>query len=360
MNRNVLFVSENTPGKDAPSAYYRCTLPSRALKGRGWNTATSHFLLQRDDGRLTGWDPQGPVYRTPHFIVCRHLSGPDEKPILSADMFRKARDNGQFVFMDLDDDYWNIPDWNPAKGTFTPEVMELWEQDMDACDGILVTTRGLAESVYEHTKTPVYICRNGIDGKHFRPHRADEHAPIRLGWLSLTHWRARDLLTIKEAIYDTLAEKIGEVEFWHIGYKSDNPPIGAILPQLPVVTKSLDWVPMEYLGVTLDEIDVAIVPQLPNRFAESRSTTTGMILAAMGIPFAATPTGPYRDLWRIGVGYPAEDYETWCQAIRILTEEPYREVRREMRTAGLQAANSLLSINATVKDWEDVFNSVSA
>ncbi len=352
MNRTALFVCE---AGDSASAYYRADLPAKALRLKGWKVGVTSEVLQREDGLMLGFDDEG-VFEPTRFVVCRRMLGPDGVPIDCSRMFADARKTGQRIIVDLDDDCWHVPPWNPAHGHMTAAQLKMWETDMANADAVTVTTDALGNSVMNHVPDAhVWYVRNGIHTESFLPINVEQREPLRLGWLGTTGHRGADLADIRKALYAGLGDKLGKVEFWHLGYRPEHKPIGAILPDMPVVTKSVDWMEAYYLPDMLRLIDVAIIPQKACQFADARSAATGLALAAAGVPFAASMTPEYKRLWGQGIGYPGDDWEA---AIEVLTAPEYAPVRADIRIAGLAAVRKHWDYQTTVEDWEAAFNGI--
>lgn len=330
---NVLFVGEVG---DNPCRYYRCELPALGLTELGHNVIVDSLLVETDAGYLTTRN----VYGVPAVIVCRMMLGPNRQPISSAPLFRRARAAGQRVFMDLDDDVWHLPEWNPARSNITAETLAVWVEDANASNGVIVSTPELANIVRPKVDVPVLVCENGIDVRDYEPSYV-EHDPLRLGWVGVQAFRYPDVETVLPNVQEMLGrvyverlvkERKGDVEFWHLGTRPDD--IHSI------AANSRPWVPLAELPRQLRDIDVAIVPSLHVPFNDARSPTTGLALCAAGIPFVATPTPAYRRLWNSGAGYLADSPEEWDAALRVLTEPEYRDARDSMRTYGLTVARN--------------------
>lgn len=287
----VLFVTETAGGAQE---FYRCRLPAYELLRRGHHAAVGPGLFQRVDGLLSGVDEHGPTVAKPTHVVLRMVADPR-----AAEMVRDARKAGQWVAFDIDDDVWNLPPWNPAASTITN--VDVIEEVMAECDAVLASTAGMAESVAAHTSTPVTVCRAGVDLAAYRPHPG-LHEPLRVGWMGLTGYRGSDLHYVVDMLADVLADihTRSPVEFWHFGARVGDPPVADILPAgwpVPVVT--VPWCSIVELPRVLGgQVDVAVVPQKPCRFAESRAYTTGLAWLAAGVPIAASMTGEYRRLSR--------------------------------------------------------------
>lgn len=337
MSKNrVLFVTE---AGDSACTEVRAHIPAQGLRSMGWDVDVCSVLFENVDGMLYGYDGEKQTDR-PRTLVVRHTRGPNGENWDSVNMYEQARKKGQRIFFDLDDNFWQLPPWNPATNWITPEVQRIVERNMDACDGILVTTPALKLEVEAHVKVPVYVMPNGVDIDAYTP-RMEERKPIRLSWFGPTNWRGPDLQVAIEALYKALDGLRGKVEFWHFGYQPTKDSVTEILgPDFPVEVVEIPWVPIWDFPKILQQADVAIIPQTDNPFSDSRSNDMGLRLCAAGIPFAATMTPDYQKLWQMGAGYPVDgnDTEAWVHALYVLTDTACEEARRNIRNGGLAAA----------------------
>lgn len=313
----VLFVAE---GGSSALPYYRARIPAQGLRQRGWTAWETITMAQSRDMRLRAFDTvtgkNGPA---PSVVVCRHLRDPDGHELDSVKMFGEARSKGQRVFYDLDDDYWQLPGWNPAAPVWDAEALRILDANLGAASGVLCSTEALARAAREHTDTPVFVAHNGVSLAGYHPRDAD-HEPLRLGWLGLSAYRARDLETIAPALRLVCAEFAGKVELWHLGDHHDHAPIEDVLGHdFPVPIRKRRWVPAAELPARIVELDVAVMPmELGLPLNAARSATTGLALAAGGVPYVASPNGDYGELALRGVGFLARYLEQWVMYLRHL------------------------------------------
>lgn len=321
---------------DSPCTETRAIVPAKGLRSYRWDADVCSVVFENADGKLYGWDGEKQLPR-PSVVIVRHTRGPNGEHWLSDDMYRKARKNGQRVYFDCDDDLWHLPPWNPATQWITPEVQSIVERNMNACDGVFVSTPALADVVAERVDVPVYVTPNGVDVAMYRP-RMDEGTPLRLAWFGGTNWRRPDLELVVEPLQRVLKGRYGQVEFWHIGWQEGKESIRDILgPDFPVQIVEYPWVPIHLFPWVASMVDCAIIPQPEHEFSEARSNVTGLRLCAAGVPFAATTTAEYEKLWHLGGGYTVHNQE-WEGALDMLVDPVYQEARRSLRNGGLAVA----------------------
>lgn len=291
---SVLFVGEQ---ESNALVYYRQVVPGTALAQQGWEVRYAPALAELPDGLLVGMRPGFPPAPVSEVIVTRHITDPHGIAD-SSELILNARRQGQRVFYDLDDDLWELPEHNPAFVFYSPEMLAVLDANLAACDGILVSTPTLADAVRRHTSTPVTVAPNGILVDPWPCIQRRRRGPVRLGWLGLMDFRADDLAMIRDPLAAALAAtERGTVRFVHCGAHSGKGSIRELLGPWPVSINEVEWVAFHDLGRQLAaNLDVAIVPMRASHLNDSRSPTTGLALAACGIPFIASETPAYREL----------------------------------------------------------------
>lgn len=323
---SVLFVGEQ---ESNALVYYRQVIPGTALLRAGWDVRFAPALAETPEGLLVGMRPGFPPAPLSEVIVTRHITGVDGIAD-SGELIYNARRGGQRVFYDLDDNLWELPEHNPAYVFYTPAMLEVLNGNLAACDGVLVSTPTLADAVRRHTDTPVTVAPNGIlvDPWPLATRRVGPGGrlwpPVRLGWLGLMDFRADDLAMIRDELAAALAVDPRAVRFVHCGAHSAKGSIRELLgSSWPAPIDEVEWVAFHDLGRQLaSNLDVAVIPMRPGALNDSRSPTTGLALAACGVPFAVTATPAYRELARNVPGvYLVDHGGDWRKAVADLIED---------------------------------------
>src|ERR1700736_6026917 len=113
--------------------YFRAEIPSRALRSMGWVTSVASYILtpetpaeQKRDPRIRGWNGPGTRIEKPASIVtlrimddvvidpATHKGADNYRMDNMTEDIRRAREAGQIVLYDIDDDLWHLPEWSPA------------------------------------------------------------------------------------------------------------------------------------------------------------------------------------------------------------------------------------------------------
>lgn len=340
---SVLFFAE--AGPEQPCSFYRCFLPARALQLRRFRAFVSGDGIVLPGGAFGAAALGGPT----DIVVIRRPIGDDGLSTLDiSDQVRAARDTGQRVYVDLDDDLWNLPPTNPAAAIMTPECNAAFERVINASDGVLCSTPGLALSLSTHIEVPAHVCPNGIDPALFRV-RAGEHDPLRVGWLGPVKWRHDDLASIADWLVSLLNERAGRVSFFHLGGMPGDPfKVEELLPGLDerVSIGKIPWVPFQCLEQSLAQVDVLVIPQrrggVYEAFANARSPTSAIAAIASGAVVWATPIDSYATLF--GDALPPD-------LAAIVDDRELRRLYRRRQRRMLDRVN----LPATAAAYEKVF-----
>jgi hypothetical protein len=78
------------------------------------------------------------------------------------------------------------------------------------------------------------------------------------------------------------------------------------------------WVEIEDYPAQMAEIDVGLVPLEPTAFNEAKSWLKGLEFAAVGVPFVASPTGPYTELASMGIGILQSSRKKWGKTLKAM------------------------------------------
>lgn len=338
---SVLFLPEGGP--ENPCPYYRAFLPARALRLHYWQTFVGNGQeYVAEDDRFTS----PALDRPTDIVVIRRPVGPDGiTGVDYSEHIQAARNAGQRVYVDIDDDLWHTPATNPAHAIHTPESLRAFVNTINASDGLLVSTPGLGETMRSIVTVPVHVCPNGIDPSLYFLYKG-EHKPLRIGWLGPWKWRCDDLASVADWLVPFLNER-PNVEFWHMGAmpKDEGRPQD-VLKGLKRPVFRIPWYPFPALEQSLVQTDVLMIPQRTggdyDYFANSRSPTSAMAAIASGLVVWATPIKSYVEFF--GDALPPD--------LASVVDDPAtrRHYRREQKKL-----LSKVNLEATAKAYEKVF-----
>lgn len=274
---------------------------------------------------------------------------------------KELQERGIKVVIELDDDYLNLPNWNPAKKATaankprdTPNILNLlW--CLRHADGVTVSTPALRDSVAKVTSAPIYVLRNFLDWRAWhRPpvYEARTWEKLRIGYLGMAQWHSGDLKTLNPW-FGKWMEKHPDVEF----VASGDPRCHDLLniPEAQRVSVSSFAFRHQEVADFASTMDVGLVPLQRHKFNEAKSHLKGMEYAGAGVPCLASPTESYRDWWLSGrdeatssgrgAGFICDGPDEWIRALDCL----YADAQLRLRMG--QAARQLASENTYQQYW---------
>jgi glycosyltransferase involved in cell wall biosynthesis len=327
----------------------------------------------KKDPRIRGWNGPGSKVIPPAKIVTLRIMDDvvvdpaDPRRVATnyamsnmADDIRRAREAGQIVLYDIDDDLWHIPTWSPAavaRHRLDPNVratdLEVIDANINACDGVIVSTEYLQMVVAkEFPAVPVYVVRPGIDPDVYSNGGPDH--PLRVGWMGSISHHLPHLRTMQIAL-EVLNDF--DAEFMRLGWiRGDHSEL--LLGELPCKVGQMPWGTVEELPRKFLQIDAAIIPRVPTLFNESQSVTSGLQYAAAGIPFCVSPSAEYIRLEKMGVGRICRDIDDWRINLSELLE--FDDKRREEAASQRDIVTHHFGLDATGRNYADLFEKLLA
>lgn len=325
------------PADEGGCGAYRCIWPAKAAQAAGHDV-----ILETDRTYDALWRDtiQGPQLIGMHeqidadVFVCQRPFHRNRVEFL-----RAVRAEGIATVVEIDDDFHAIHPQNPAWKFSNPLHDRDRNRDwlMKACreaDLVTVTTPALAERYAPHGR--VAIVPNYVPAWYCEIPRAERDEPV-LGWSGSVATHPTDL----QVCGDAFAEYHGRFQVVGTGW-GVRERLG-----LPVPPAATDWLLLEHYPHGLALVDVGIVPLAPIPFNEAKSWLKGLEFAALGVPFVASATGPYRELAARGFGAVAETPGEWRDLVFGLTRVDLRTIGDAYRA---KVAESY-TIEGNVDQW---------
>jgi glycosyltransferase involved in cell wall biosynthesis len=194
----------------------------------------------------------------------------------------------------------------------------------------------------------VRVLENYLPPTFERPERVMPHgSAVRIGWLaSYEHMQDAEQLRIGELI-EHLLERHPHLEFVTIGL------------ELAVRSRRYEAIPFNVysaLPAVLSHLDIGIAPLLDNDFNRIRSDVKLKEYAAVGLPWLASPVGPYRGMGEDEGGRLVSD-DRWHAELDALVKDADERDRLGFR--GRRWAEGE-SIEHHVDRWEAVLGEAAA
>lgn len=259
---------------------------------------------------------------------------------------------GVCVVMDLDDNFKRLDRSNVMYDMVHPRTspdsnFRLLDETCRHIDMLTCTTQAIADDYARGGR--VHIIPNHIPAWYLSIVREPIGDAVYIGWTGSMLTHGDDLQVTKGAVARVL-DRTG-AEFAVVG--DGNLVHEALWINEPI--KASGWVPLDEYPVAMAAFDVGIVPLKMSMFNESKSTLKGLEMASVGVPFVATPTGPYRGLGHVGL--LAAKPRDWERALtRLVTDE---ELRSEMSARGREYA-ATQTVEANCEQWWEAWSAAYA
>jgi hypothetical protein len=253
------------------------------------------------------------------------------------------------VVIDIDDDLAAIHPSNPAWAGYHPKFTTVkddgtrnphhaWAHLNLACQAatlVTVSTDALLTRYAPHGRGRVV--RNRFPAGYLDVSHPDSDV---IGWPASLHSHPDDPAVCRQAISRVVREGAR--------FRTFGSPEGTGRAfGLPGDAEAA-WVPFDQWARRVSDIGIGIVPLADTRFNRGKSWLKGLDLAALGVPFVASPRAEYRRLHRLGAGVLADKPAEWLRHLRRLLASP--DYRAELGGHGRRSV-AHLTLEAAVGEW---------
>jgi glycosyltransferase involved in cell wall biosynthesis len=255
---------------------------------------------------------------------------------------REAKEHGAIVVWDNDDDIGAIP---RSSATHKRHGGYAWHRRLQDIQRIfrladLVTTPSptLAERLREHGAPRTEVIENYLQD-HFLEAARSSHDGVTIGWVAgLEHQVDVERLPIRETLQRLLDER-PDVHVFTLG-------LGLGLRSARY--RHSDGVPLIKLCDSIAQFDIGIAPISDHPFNRARSNVKVKEYASLGVPWLASPIGPYAGIGEKQGGRLVPDDRWYEELSRLIDTE--RERRKLAKRARKWAEGETLAKN--VQRWE--------
>jgi len=245
------------------------------------------------------------------------------------------------VLTEVDDDFINVPCWNPA---FSPQANAHYmaAMQLESTHALICSTPYLLDLFSKMYDKRGHVIPNGIDVEYWDnlPNPA-KHSGINIGWVGAASHR-EDLKILVDVIPE-VNKRYSDIQWLFMS--------GGGIPdeivEHPNVRFIREWWPAnEYArAVKLKGFDIGLAPLLDHPFNKAKSNLRWLEYSAMGIPTVASEIGHFNETIRhTETGFVCSNTEEWIEHISQLVE---RECSR--KDIG-KAAKEDISKNWNLKD----------
>lgn len=264
------------------------------------------------------------------------------------------RAEGLRVVVDIDDDLSALHPTNPAFVGYHPgrNPHDNWNHLRTACrEATLVTctTGALAQRYAPHGRVEVIPNAVPAGALHVKRRPRLIGAPLLVGWTGTAATHGGDLESTGGGVGQALAQAGDRAKFRVVGAGQQ------VADRLGLdSTEATGWLDVAKYYTEYGQLDVAIIPLADTAFNEAKSDLKGLEACAVGVPFVASSTTPYRELVAQGVGRLARKNRAreWRAAVTALLDDEV--ARKELAEAG-RAYAATRTFDATIHRWLDAW-----
>jgi hypothetical protein len=338
------------PADEGGCGWYRLRFPARAL-------ADDPNLAIRIDPPLSAEGSESVLGRFPTRVHTDADVVVFQRP-LRGELVRHIpvlQRHGVACVVEVDDDFHALPKGHPARKRLAPanSPHSNWRHLADACrqaDLVTVSTPALAARYGSHGR--VRVLRNRVPATYLDIDGASNERPT-IGWPGLVNSHTGDLEMLGPAIAFAMLDT--GAAFRAIGSQ-------LTLDTLGVSGEVVPWAPLTDLGphgypAAVAGLDVGIVPLVDSPFAAAKSALKGMEMAALGVPFVASPLPEYRRLYEQGAGMLASSRDEWRVKVGALAGSA--EMRADYAGRG-RAVMTDLTYERHCGEWADAWTEAAA
>jgi glycosyltransferase involved in cell wall biosynthesis len=266
----------------------------------------------------------------------------EDRPLALA---REAKAHGAAVVWDNDDDIGAIPKSSALRKQFAGYAWNRRLQSMQRLfrftDLVTTPSEPLAERMRAHGAPRVEVIENYVQD-HFLETERQPHEGVTIGWVAgLEHQVDVERLPIRDALQRLLDER-PDVRVMTVGLGLGLRGERYLQHDAVVLIELCDWIA---------QFDIGIAPLADVDFNRARSNIKLKEYASVGVPWLASPIGPYAGLGEKQGGRLVAD-DRWHEQLTRLIDKP-RERRKLAKRARKWAAAESLAKNVHV--WERTF-----
>lgn len=253
------------------------------------------------------------------------------------------RRKGVAVVVDVDDDLTSIHPRNPAyasmhpRNEYAPQTgssspsRHSWKNLTYACSHatlVTVSTPALLETYARHGRGRVL--HNYLPEIYYGVAHEDSDV---IGWPAALASHPDDPSVMGGA----LARLCGQERPFHV--VGDPTGVAEALGLTQAPTGHPEYIAVEQWPAAVARLGVGVAPLADTRFNVAKSWLKPLELAALGVPWVASPRPEYQRLHALGTGVLADRPRVWYRELKCLVENP--SLRAERAQAGRAVAQGL-------------------
>jgi glycosyltransferase involved in cell wall biosynthesis len=264
---------------------------------------------------------------------------------------------GIAVVVDFDDDFTCVPKRNIGYAEFQPENNPdknyQWALiAAETADFVTVSTPALARRFAPHGRVAVLpncVPESYLGEPMQRLVRGTAWNPslkLRIGWSGNVHTHPGDVEVTAGAAQRVADRFPGRIEIAVVGNGEGARDALGLADETKLIVTGYKY--LKNWPRHVARLDVGMVPLQRSAFNRAKSWLKGLEMAAVGVPFVASPTPEYERLARLGAGVLAAKPSDWDRELGRLADDP--GLRRERVAQGLEVAKTL-TIEGNAHRW---------
>lgn len=264
-------------------------------------------------------------------------------------LIEQAKRQGIATIVEIDDDYDFIHRSNLAYLKEDPASTEnpYWlRQAAKAADHVTVSTPALLKYGARAT-----VLRNCVPESALSLQTGVQHKKPVIGWTGTTQTHPHDLQETRGGVGDVIRKN--SLQLGIVGDGEDVRRFLGLHWESPMSVTG--WVPLEdYYTAIQASMSIGIVPLELSQFNQAKSALKGLEMAALGIPFVASPTREYLRLEAYGLGKTAKSPGDWRRHLQRLLDRP-EETERISKQYRETIYNESMTYEASAHQWVAVW-----
>lgn len=259
------------------------------------------------------------------------------------DVAVELRKYGAKLVYEIDDDIFNVPDWNPTHREFGQhKIQDRIKRFLELVDAVWVTTHALKE-LYSEYSDNIYVLPNSIALEAHTPSPNNSVKKVVCWQGSGTH--EHDLKLLEKHIARLLKDPDVFVKIWG---SVDFPGVY----QVPSV---------EFQGfhAVFSQLDtcIGLAPLVPVKFNLSKSNLKFLEYSVQGAVTVASNYGPYADTIIPGeTGMLISDNSTWYDVVRSLIDND--DLRNKVAANALALVKERYDLSKNYLLWKQALDEV--
>jgi glycosyltransferase involved in cell wall biosynthesis len=264
----------------------------------------------------------------------------------------EMKKKGAKLIYEIDDDLFNIPEWNPAAKTLNvKKVQDGIKYFVSNVDAIFVTTEEL-RGIYRNYCENIYVLPNSVDSEIIYPCNRNTVKPVVCWQGSTTH--ERDLM-VARAGFEQLAKDQDIIFKLWCGYDGKTREPAFNIPG----AETLQLVPFEAFYQMFSQVGtyVGLAPLCANVFNKSKSNLKFLEYTVHDAVTVASNFGPYKDTIEDGVtGILVSDNSEWYEKVRMVLAD--QDMHKRILENAKRVVKENFSISTNYKLWDAAITDV--